>query len=87
MREQANFAHLECITEITSTIGLAVQVGGGIRQIEQARAIIAAGAERVVIGSTAAQEPDTVINWFGELGRMPLSSVWMWASKTVATPL
>lgn len=62
------FAHLECITEITSTIGLAVQVGGGIRQIEQARAIIAAGAERVVIGSTAAQAPDTVINWFGELG-------------------
>jgi len=62
------FAHLDCITEITSTVGLAVQVGGGIRQIEQARAIIAAGAERVVIGSTAANAPDTVIGWFGELG-------------------
>ncbi|MGI9291251.1 MAG: HisA/HisF-related TIM barrel protein, partial [Gammaproteobacteria bacterium] len=62
------FAHLEVITEITSTVGLAVQVGGGIRQIEQARAIIAAGAERVVVGSTAAKEPDTVIGWVGELG-------------------
>lgn len=62
------FAHLDVITEITSTIGLAVQVGGGIRQIEQARAIIAAGAERVVVGSTAAKDPDTVIRWFGELG-------------------
>ena len=61
-------AHLDVITEITSTVGMAVQVGGGIRQIEQARAIIAAGAERVVVGSTAAQEPDTVIGWFGELG-------------------
>ncbi len=63
-----NPAHLAEITEITSTVGMAVQVGGGIRQIEQARAIIAAGAERVVVGSTAAAEPDTVINWFGELG-------------------
>jgi phosphoribosylformimino-5-aminoimidazole carboxamide ribotide isomerase len=62
------FAHLDIITEITSTVGLAVQVGGGIRQIEQARAIIAAGAERVVVGSTAAQDPDLVISWFGELG-------------------
>ncbi len=63
-----NPAHLAEITEITSTVGMAVQVGGGIRQIEQARAIIAAGAERVVVGSTAAAEPDTVIGWFGELG-------------------
>lgn len=61
-------AHLDTITEITSTVGMAVQVGGGIRQIEQARAIIAAGAERVVVGSTAAKDPDTVIGWFGELG-------------------
>jgi phosphoribosylformimino-5-aminoimidazole carboxamide ribotide isomerase len=62
------FAHLDIITEITSTVGLAVQVGGGIRQLEQARAIIAAGAERVVVGSTAAQDPQLVISWFGELG-------------------
>ena len=62
------FAHLDVITEITSTVGLAVQVGGGIRKIEQARAIIGAGAERVVIGSTAAQDPELVISWFGELG-------------------
>jgi len=61
-------AHLAEITEITSTVGMAVQVGGGIRQLEQARAIIAAGAERVVVGSSAAKDPDMVINWFGELG-------------------
>ncbi len=61
-------AHLDEITEITSTVGMAVQVGGGIRQIEQARAIIAAGAERVVVGSTAAKDPDSVIGWLGELG-------------------
>jgi len=62
------FEHLDVITEITSTVGLAVQVGGGIRNIGQAHAIIAAGAERVVVGSTAARDPDTVIGWFGELG-------------------
>jgi len=62
------FKHLDVITEITSTVGLAVQVGGGIRKISQARAIIAAGAERVVVGSTAAKDPEKVIGWFGELG-------------------
>ena len=62
------FGNLDVITEITSSVGLAVQVGGGIRQIDQARAIIAAGAERVVVGSTAAKNPDTVISWIGELG-------------------
>jgi phosphoribosylformimino-5-aminoimidazole carboxamide ribotide isomerase len=62
------FKHLDVITEITSTVGLAVQVGGGIRKTSQARAIIAAGAERVVVGSTAAKKPDKVIRWFGELG-------------------
>lgn len=61
-------AHLNVITEITSTVGMAVQVGGGIRRIEQARAIISAGAARVVVGSTAAREPDEVIGWLGELG-------------------
>lgn len=61
-------AHLDVITEITATVGMGVQVGGGIRRLEQARAIIAAGAERVVVGSTAATDPDTVIGWFGELG-------------------
>jgi len=62
------FEHLDVITEITSTVGLAVQVGGGIRNIGQAHAIIAAGAERVVVGSTAARDPDTVIGRFGALG-------------------
>lgn len=61
-------AHLDVISEIASSVGMDVQVGGGIRTIEQARAILAAGAARVVVGSTAAREPDTVIGWFDELG-------------------
>ncbi|MEC9376200.1 MAG: 1-(5-phosphoribosyl)-5-[(5-phosphoribosylamino)methylideneamino]imidazole-4-carboxamide isomerase [Pseudomonadota bacterium] len=60
--------NLEVITEISSAVGLSVQVGGGIRQLDQARAVIGAGADRVVIGSTAAKDPDLVIRWLGELG-------------------
>lgn len=39
---------------------LRVQVGGGIRTLEQVRAYAHAGAARVVIGTRAAQDPDFV---------------------------
>lgn len=61
-------AHLEVISEIAATVGMAVQVGGGIRRIDQARTLLGAGAARVVVGSTAAQQPEEVIGWLGELG-------------------
>lgn len=47
--------------------GLAVQLGGGIRErdsLEQALAI----AERVVIGSLAVTQPETVADWLAEFG-------------------
>lgn len=61
-------AHLDIITEVTAVAGMSVQVGGGIRRLEQAQAMLAAGAKRAVVGSTAAQNPDEVITWLGELG-------------------
>lgn len=45
-----------------------VQVGGGIRTREDVKALLDAGASRVVVGSTAVKEPAEVKQWFKEFG-------------------
>jgi len=45
-----------------------IQVGGGIRTRADVDAVLAAGAGRVVIGSTAVENPEEVRRWFCELG-------------------
>ena len=45
-----------------------LQVGGGVRDLETAEALLAAGAARVVLGSTAAENPDAVFTWLDRLG-------------------
>jgi phosphoribosylformimino-5-aminoimidazole carboxamide ribotide isomerase len=61
-------AHLDVIAELTTNLGVAVQVGGGIREREQVDSLLAAGADRVVIGSTAVKEPKKVMDWIADLG-------------------
>jgi len=45
-----------------------VQVGGGIRTRDDVRALLEAGASRVVVGSTAGKAPEEVKAWFNEFG-------------------
>ncbi|WP_066095433.1 1-(5-phosphoribosyl)-5-[(5-phosphoribosylamino)methylideneamino]imidazole-4-carboxamide isomerase [Xanthomonas massiliensis] len=47
---------------------LSVQTGGGVRSREDVARILAAGAERVVVGSLAVREPATVLAWLAEFG-------------------
>jgi phosphoribosylformimino-5-aminoimidazole carboxamide ribotide isomerase len=60
--------NMELITAMASQVGLAVQAGGGLRDIDRALALRAAGAERVVVGSVAAEMPDTALEWLDRLG-------------------
>ena len=53
-------AHLEIISSIVAALGIPVQVGGGIRSANTARAWLEAGVERVVIGTAAVRDPDMV---------------------------
>ena len=53
---------------IAAETGLRVQTGGGVRSREDVARILDAGAARVVIGSLAVREPDTVLGWLGEFG-------------------
>ena len=45
-----------------------IQVGGGIRTEQDVADLLAVGANRVVIGSTAVTQPDMVQSWFNKYG-------------------
>ena len=52
--------HLEIISSIVKTLDIPVQVGGGIRDLGSAEALIEVGVERVVIGTAAVRDPAMV---------------------------
>jgi len=56
------------LTQLLAGVSVPVQVGGGIRRREDVVALLAAGARRVVVGSTAIREPEEVKAWFEEFG-------------------
>jgi len=60
--------NLDVITRITQELELKVQVGGGIREYDRVKTLLDAGAERVVIGSTAVQQPEEVAGWIKQAG-------------------
>ena len=50
----------EVIAAIVAAVDVAVQTGGGVRSVEAAEALFAAGVERIVIGTAALTDPDLV---------------------------
>jgi phosphoribosylformimino-5-aminoimidazole carboxamide ribotide isomerase len=61
-------ANMPLIKAMAASGGLAVQAGGGIRDLQRARQLREAGATRVVLGSIAAEKPEAALAWLGELG-------------------
>jgi phosphoribosylformimino-5-aminoimidazole carboxamide ribotide isomerase len=53
-------ANLPVIAAIAGAVSCALQVGGGVRDGDAARALLDAGVERVVIGTAAVEQPDLV---------------------------
>ncbi len=51
----ANVAHIE---RIAGTLGVPVQVGGGLRSLASVRAVAEAGASRVILGTAAFRDPE-----------------------------
>jgi phosphoribosylformimino-5-aminoimidazole carboxamide ribotide isomerase len=52
--------NLDHLRRITSELGVAVQYGGGLRDLGAVRSALAAGAERVVVGTAAYSDVDLV---------------------------
>jgi phosphoribosylformimino-5-aminoimidazole carboxamide ribotide isomerase len=61
-------ANAAAIATLLRAIRIPVQVGGGVRSLETARALLDDGADRVVIGTRAAEDPDALGEWIGALG-------------------
>ena len=57
---QGRPVNLKVTAEIIRRLSIPVQVGGGIRDRETAERLLAAGADRVVIGTAAIEEPSLV---------------------------
>ncbi len=60
--------NLDAVSAIAATVGIPVQVGGGIRSLETARRLLGAGVERVVLGTAAVRDPGTVRTIVEDLG-------------------
>ena len=56
------------LRDIAGATSLKVQTGGGVRSRGDVAAILDAGAARVVVGSLAVRQPDTVLAWLAEFG-------------------
>lgn len=56
------------LTKLLAGVKVPVQVGGGIRTRQDVEALLAAGATRVVVGSTAVKDPAEVKSWFEQYG-------------------
>jgi len=56
------------ISRLIGTVRIPVQVGGGIRSKTTASEILSDGADRVVVGTAAAEHPETLSEWLDTLG-------------------
>lgn len=61
-------ANLAAVERICGSVGVPVQVGGGLRSAEQVAEVIAAGADRVVLGTAALADPALVEALAAEYG-------------------
>ena len=61
------------LERIKTATGLCVQTGGGVRRAEDVERLLAAGADRVVIGTTAIREPEKVFGWLRHFGNERLT--------------
>lgn len=61
-------ANAQVIARLLRSVSVPVQVGGGIRSLEAARALLEGGADRVIVGTRAAEEPQVLAEWLSTLG-------------------
>lgn len=66
--KHGNSEQIDLIIQLAKESGLAVQTGGGIREISQIQRLLDGGVERVVVGSLSVTNPQMVKFWINEVG-------------------
>mgnify|MGYP001401803896 CR=1 FL=1 len=59
---------LNVIASLIANTPAKIQIGGGVRTEQDVKDLLDAGAQRVVIGSTAVKEPEMVAGWMKKYG-------------------
>jgi phosphoribosylformimino-5-aminoimidazole carboxamide ribotide isomerase len=59
----------QVIARIREAVGCRLEVGGGVRTEEDARALFSLGADRIVLGTVLVRAPREVARWTAALGR------------------
>ncbi|WP_411991544.1 1-(5-phosphoribosyl)-5-[(5-phosphoribosylamino)methylideneamino]imidazole-4-carboxamide isomerase [Agarivorans sp. DSG3-1] len=59
---------LDVIAQLLKNTPAKIQIGGGVRSEQDVKDLLDAGAERVVIGSTAVKQPEVVAKWMEKYG-------------------
>ncbi|MBM4191829.1 MAG: 1-(5-phosphoribosyl)-5-[(5-phosphoribosylamino)methylideneamino] imidazole-4-carboxamide isomerase [Gammaproteobacteria bacterium] len=62
-------ANRAAIVEMTKISGLSLQVGGGVRSVSVVEELLSAGVARVVVGSSAIENPIEVGSWIRFFGK------------------
>jgi len=73
--EEGKPVQLELIRRIARAVGPPIQVGGGVRSIEDLRAVRSAGARRVVMGTAAVEDRELRLRAVEEAGDSLLVAV------------
>jgi phosphoribosylformimino-5-aminoimidazole carboxamide ribotide isomerase len=60
--------NLRVIERIRRALSCRIQVGGGVRGLNQARALLDLGVDRLVVGTMVVRSPEEVHRWTGLLG-------------------
>lgn len=60
--------NLAAIAAVCAAVDARVQVGGGVRSVDAAAALLDAGVARVIVGTAAVEEPDFVVELTREFG-------------------
>ena len=66
---QGESANLHIVSEIVSVLDIPVQLGGGIRSMEQLKTVLALGVDRAILGTVAVKEPNLVKQACAEYGK------------------
>jgi cyclase len=59
---------LETVRRVADALFIPLTVGGGVRSIEDFRALLRAGADRVAINTAAIRDPQLIADWAREFG-------------------